>query len=745
MYLFKINPIKLLILSGLIFQLLACDVSKDTTKEMSILLNEIRLRDNRPEHPFVQVGNIAFIDSLLKLNLPKGQFAEIYFRKAIALLAQGEELEAIKHFEKIESMLPDPYSENSIIIMKKLAIANLRMGERQNCITNHTNESCLLPLQGAGIHADQRWSEKSIEILKKILQKEKDDLRSIWLLNIAYMTIGKYPKDVPAEFLVPNLDKDPISNNFKPFEDIAPSLGLNIKSHAGGVITEDFNRDGFIDMFLSDWFLDEKLHYFKNNGDGSFSDLTKSSGISELTGGLNMMQTDFDNDGDMDVFILRGAWMDKFGEQPNSLLKNNGDNTFTDVTFQAGFESMYPTQAAVWNDFNNDGWLDVFIGNETSATGNSYPCQLFINNKNGTFTDQAEKAGCRILDFVKGVTAGDYNNDGLMDLYISSLTGNQLLLKNSGIKSNIPSFINATREAGLDDIKTKTFPTWFWDYNNDGWLDIFVSGYDFGKSLAHTVCQKALGLPGNISQLHLYKNNQNGTFTNVSEFAGLNQPVYSMGANFGDIDNDGYLDMFLATGNPEFEALVPNRLFKNSPEGKFTDVSISAGIANLQKGHGVSICDLDNDGDQDIYVVIGGAFPGDHFRNAMYLNPGQNTNTWVQIQLEGSETNKAAIGSRIKISINENGIKRDIYRDVNSGGSFGSSPLRKDIGLGQANIIDELTITWQKTQKKQIFKNIPVNQLIQIKEGDSNYKSTKIKYTRFVGDSSKIMCKLPSI
>lgn len=101
MYLFKINPIKLLILSGLIFQLLACDVSKDTTKEMSILLNEIRLRDNRPEHPFVQVGNIAFIDSLLKLNLPKGQFAEIYFRKAIALLAQGEELEAIKHFEKL--------------------------------------------------------------------------------------------------------------------------------------------------------------------------------------------------------------------------------------------------------------------------------------------------------------------------------------------------------------------------------------------------------------------------------------------------------------------------------------------------------------------------------------------------------------------------------------------------------------------------------------------------------------------
>jgi len=200
--------------------------------------------------------------------------------------------------------------------------------------------------------------------------------------------------------------------------------------------------------------------------------------------------------------------------------------------------------------------------------------------------------------------------------------------------------------------------------------------------------------------------------------------------------------MYLATGNPEFESLVPNRLFKNSADGKFTDVTVVARVGNLQKGHGVAISDMDNDGDQDIFVEIGGAFPGDFFHNSFYLNPGQNNNNWIQVLLEGSDSNKAAIGSRIKISITENGTKRDIYRDVNSGGSFGSSSLRKDIGLGSAAIIDELTITWQKSQKQEVFHNIPVNQRLKIKEGENKITKIELAPLRFLGDSTKIpMCK----
>src|ERR1051326_315101 len=129
------------------------------------------------------------------------------------------------------------------------------------------------------------------------------------------------------------------------------------------------------------------MHYWRNNGNGTFTDIADTAGLARLTGGLNMMQTDYNNDGLKDIFVLRGAWKGKFGKEPNSLLRNNGDGTFTDVTEQAGLLSFYPTQTATWADFNNDGWLDVFIGNETSPGFNSdlNPCELYINNRNGTF------------------------------------------------------------------------------------------------------------------------------------------------------------------------------------------------------------------------------------------------------------------------------------------------------------------------------------------------------------------------
>lgn len=719
-----------------------CSSSQDSTQKMSQMLQSIYQKNLAPDNPFAPIAALKLFDSILKQNLSDMDRMEIMFRRGFALLSLGREAESVQQLEFLSQRLSDPYDPSTIILMKKLAISYLRLGEKQNCVTNHTAESCLLPIRGTGIHKDQSNSRNAITILNKILEKEPMDFESRWVLNIAYMTVGEYPTQVPKKFLIPDLDKDPTEVNFKPFVDIAPMLGIISSNLAGGAITDDFNGDGFLDIVTSDWSLKGTMHIYINDGKGSFSDVSESSNLSKLTGGLNIMQTDYDNDGDLDIFVARGAWLNKYGEQPKSLLRNNGDLTFTDVTEECGLISLRPTQAAVWRDFNNDGWLDLFIGNEATPNTTDYPSQLFINNKKGHFTEVAEQAGCQLIDFIKGVTAGDYNNDGLEDIYISSLTGQQVLLKNMGVKNNIPVFQNVTHEAGLDDIKTKTFPTWFWDYNNDGWLDIFVCGYDFGKSIATTTCMEEIGMEQNICQMHLYRNNKNGSFTNVSNEAGLKHAVYAMGANFGDVDNDGFLDMYLATGNPEFESLVPNRLFKNSADGKFTDVTVAARVGNLQKGHGVAISDMDNDGDQDIFVEIGGAFPGDFFHNSFYLNPGQNNNNWIQVLLEGNDSNKAAIGSRIKISISENGTKRDIYRDVNSGGSFGSSSLRKDIGLGSAAIIEELTITWQKSQKKEVFYNIPVNQRLKIKEGEN--KITKIELTplRFFGDSTKIpMCK----
>jgi hypothetical protein len=454
-----------------------------------------------------------------------------------------------------------------------------------------------------------------------------------------------------------------------------------------------------------------------------------------ITGGLNIIQTDYNNDGLKDIFVLRGAWRGEFGHLPNSLLRNNGDGSFSDVTMASGLLSFHPTQTATWNDFNNDGWLDVYIGNESLRESPSevHPNELYINNQNGTFREVGRVAVCDYVGFVKGVTSGDYDNDGWQDIFISTMDGERRLFRNKGIIGDEIGFTDVTVAAGLSNETNRTFPTWFWDYDNDGWLDIFVCDYTFEKSLGYYAAAEKLGIPaGADDKMLLYRNNRDGTFKNVSKAIGLTTNVFAMGSNFGDIDNDGFLDMYLGSGNPRYQSLVPNKMFHNLGGKQFADVTASARVGHLQKGHGVSFADMDNDGDQDIYIEMGGAFPGDAYQNSFFLNPGQNTNNWICLDLEGTESNRLAIGTRVKITFRENDITRSVYRDVNSGGSFGSSPLRREIGIGQASIIDAIEITWSGSQTVQTFRNVKPNQFMQIREGSLEMTVTKLNVVDWI-------------
>ena len=208
---------------------------------------------------------------------------------------------------------------------------------------------------------------------------------------------------------------------------------------------------------------------------------------------------------------------------------------------------------------------------------------------------------------------------------------------------------------------------------------------------------------------------------------GLDKISFAMGSNFGDIDNDGYLDFYLGTGHPRLTSLIPNKLFKSINGTKFIDATTSARVGNLQKGHGVSFADFDNDGDEDIYIEMGGAYAGDAYENSFYLNPGQNNNHWINISLEGMVSNKAAIGTKIKVVFTENKKQRSVYREVNCGGSFGANPLRQHIGIGQAEVIDRIEIQWPVTNQIQVFKNIPAGLNIKIKEGAANFTTYKLK------------------
>jgi hypothetical protein len=185
--------------------------------------------------------------------------------------------------------------------------------------------------------------------------------------------------------------------------------------------------------------------------------------------------------------------------------------------------------------------------------------------------------------------------------------------------------------------------------------------------------------------------------------------------------------MYLGTGNPDYKSVVPNKMFKNVRGERFQDVTASARVGHLQKGHGVSFADMDNDGDQDIYIEMGGVYPGDAYQNSFFLNPGQNTNNWICLKLEGVKSNKAAIGTQVKLTFQENGKTRNVYRDVNSGGSFGSSPFRREIGIGQAAIIDEIEIRWHGSKQVQIFKNVKPNQFLKITEGENSIETVPLK------------------
>lgn len=739
---FLIHPCFLFVLSGFIF--FSCRHSPLPNQAMINLLRESERYETNPENIFCPEAVIVFSDSVIaNTSSSAAEVLRAWNNKANALLQLGEEEQAIDIFKKLVNIISPLEVEKRNEALKDLAISYLRWGERANCIHNHGAESCIFPISLAGVHMAKSGSEKAIEVYKQILVNDPDDLESRWLLNIAYMTVGGYPQQVPPAFLLNVTDADSL-HSIKSFMDVAANVGLNIKNMGGGSIVDDFNNDDYPDIVLSSWALTEPMHYCRNNHNGTFTDISDSSGLGYLKGGLNIMQTDYNNDGFKDIFVLRGAWKMQFGNNPNSLLRNNGNGTFTDVTKESELLSFHPTQTATWADFNNDGWLDVFIGNESTPAGGTHPCELYINNKNGTFTEQAAIAGCAATEFVKGVTSGDYNNDGLSDIFISTMNGKNILLKNVSVKNGPIKFINVTVGAGLSN-DFRSFPTWFWDYDNDGWLDILVCGYEFYEPLAYYAAAETINAAiGRSGKIFLFRNKHDGTFEDVSVRSGLNKIAFAMGANFGDIDNDGYLDFYLGTGNPKLRSAIPNKLFKNIDGDHFIDVTTAARVGNLQKGHGISFADMDNDGDEDIYIEMGGAYTGDAYENSFYLNPGQNNNHWVNLLLEGTVTNRVAIGAKIKVSFKENGIARSVHRDVNSGGSFGSNPLRQHIGIGSAAAIDSIIIKWPVTGKVQIFKNLPIDKNIKIKEGTDTFTVYTLSLIDFTSVRSGLISCSPA-
>ena len=649
-------------------------------------------------------------------------------------LRLGNETEAIRRYreaydllQRLEGKITEDEANRTIF---RLAVAHLRFGETQNCTLRHTAESCILPLRGDGIHVDPQGSTDAIRYLIEVLKRTPGNhplsAKAVWLLNIAYMTLGNYPASVPEPYRIPP-SVFGSEEKFPRFENIAPRLGINSFNLFGGMVVDDFTGDGFLDVVTSTFDAFGQMRFFQNEGvaaDGgvTFTERTREAGLEGLYGGLNIVQADYDNDGDLDLFVLRGAWLGAAGRHPNSLLRNDccdedGGTTFVDVTFPSGLaEVSYPTQTASWADYDNDGDVDLFIGNERNDRLPEAPCQLFRNEGVGpdgrvTFIDVARLAGVDNQSFVKGVIWGDFDHDRFPDLYISTLGGPNRLYRNN----HDGTFSDVARELGVEE-PMASFPVWFFDFDNDGNLDLYTPTYRGQIDGVAIVAASYFGIEIPWERPRLYRGQGGGGFRDVASELGLRRFHQPMGANFGDVDNDGYLDFYLGTGYPDYEAVMPNVLYRNRGGRGFVDVTLAGGFGHLQKGHAIAFADFDHDGDQDVFAQMGGAFPGDRFADALFENPGFG-NHWIALRLIGSESNRAAIGVRLHLQVTENGVRRSIYRHVNSGGSFGSNPLRQTIGLGRASSIDRLEVYWPTSDLTQVFRDVEFNRFIEIVEG----------------------------
>ncbi len=643
----------------------------------------------------------------------------IRYNKAYEMLLAGRTGEAIPEartlYDAIESgqVKTDPLGERKVRAL--LPLCYIRLGEQQNCIFNHSSESCILPFSEKGQHVKEEGSRTAVALYTELLDRYPDDYTFRWLLNVASMTLGEYPENVPQRYLIP----DSVFESGYPlpaFRDIASARGVDVNARAGGLVLDDLDNDGYVDILCSSWGLTDPIRYFRNTGHGSFIEATREANLSGISGGLNMIHADYDNDGYKDVFVLRGAWLSQ-GEHPNSLLKNQGDGTFMDVTKSAGLLSFHPTQTACWGDYNNDGWLDLFIGNESSGFGGSHPCELYQNTGEGTFVNVAAECGVNAELYAKGSAWEDYDNDGDIDLYISAVKGFNRLYRNDGPNTEGRwQFTDVAKEAGVRE-PFESFPVWFFDYDNDGWPDLFVAGYTLRgwNDMAGLTAADYLGVQESLAPSKLYRNNRDGTFEDVSSATGLDRELYTMGCNFGDLDNDGWLDFYLGTGEPDLQAIIPNRMFRNDRGRGFQDVTTAGRFGHLQKGHGIGFADLDNDGDQDIYAVMGGAYEGDVFRNILFENPG-NKNHWVTLHLRGTTANWSAIGARVTLHTEGPGGLREIHVTVNTGGSFGSSSLAQEIGVGDATAIEKVEVRWPGGNHES-FGILKVDRAYLLKEG----------------------------
>ncbi|HIO82322.1 TPA: CRTAC1 family protein, partial [Candidatus Poribacteria bacterium] len=458
---------------------------------------------------------------------------------------------------------------------------------------------------------------------------------------------------------------------------------------------------------------------YRNNGNGTFTDVTKIAGVGNTQYGVGCAAADYDNDGDVDLYVTN------YG--PNVLYRNNGDGTFTDVTQAANVgENRWSTSCA-FLDYDNDSHLDLLIINymKFSVKENSWweikgvrtyrspadqiagsifvsePDTLYRNNGNGTFTDVTQTAGILLSGLGLSVAVGDYDNDGDADIQIANDMERDFLYQNNG--DGTFTEIAAFAGVGYDEngMPGSGMGSSFGDYDNDGDLDLIVSN--------------ASAMPA-----ILYRNEGGNFFSDVSFSIGIGPvtlPYFKWAIEFIDQDNDGFLDIFIANGHLQeniglfSDESYPQQdlLFWNRQGKKYVDISVRSGLGRMSNkvSRGTVFSDYDNDGDIDIFI-------NNSNQSANLLrNKNGNKNNWITIKVLGTQSNRSGIGTRIKVTVDN----LSQTKEVRSGSSYLSqNDLRLLFGLGGYKKVDHIEVRWP-SGLKQKFLDIEANQILTITEG----------------------------
>lgn len=616
----------------------------------------------------------------------------------VSLVGKQRFEEAAKAFEHALTVDPDDYAA-------RMALADclLKLGKFLPAIDllrttgiQHPYMSEPKFYEAAGLMRMRRYFE-AIHPLKQAIDLARVNfLEAKWNLRVATIYSGQSVDDIEEKYRITIKPGYPPASPVPKFEDVAVQAGVDEVSKARGSAWRDMNGDGWLDLLAAG---ESSTHaLWLNNRDGTFKKISEQAGVADPQGGWATLWIDYDNDGDGDLLITRDAWQ---GSVINYLYQNNGDGTFTDVALDAGIEGVGDSFCASWGDYDNDGWVDLYVGNGLSRGG--APNNLYRNNGDGTFTDCA--VYCGVDDGIQptiGVVWGDYDNDGWLDLYVSNYgTGN-------GLYRNLGNgrFENVALDAGVLR-PTKGFVTFFFDYNNDTWMDLFVACWS--DQMPDVIRSMASGEPTRTwNRPVLYQNNKDGTFTDVTKEAGIARSYGTMSAIYGDINNDGFADIYLGNGGPPMDRFDPDRLFMNNGDGTFSDITFAAGTGNIGKGHGTTFADYDKDGDLDIYAPQGGAGgnPGDAQVNSLYRNPGSG-NHWVTIRAVGGkgrisdgEVNRDGIGTKMTLKVGG----RTLHAAVSGGQGFGvTNPLALWFGLTGQTVVDTLTVEWPGGKTKRYF------------------------------------------